>query len=205
MSVFKKGTLDPTGDSSPASVIKPDSSSQRQLFDSMQIRDSWASAARQAADLVLRGRSRYETVAKQSGVPWYMIGCIHLLEGSCNFGTHLHNGDSLKARTVHVPAGRPTKGNPPFTWEVSALDALSYDGVRPPLDTIGQQFDRLERFNGTGYRSHGINTPYLWSGTNHYSAGKYVSDGHWSSTAVSEQVGAACIYKIFQDRGLIAL
>lgn len=189
----------------PVDPIHGDDSEYRKLYDSMSVRSNWMHEVNSNTDLMLRGKARYETLSPKVNVPWYLIGCIHLLEGSCNFNTHLHNGDSLKARTHNVPAGRPRSGEPPFTWEESAIDALSYDHIKPPLETIGQQFSALEHFNGMGYRSHGIHSPYLWSGSNHYSSGKYVSDGVWSSIAVSEQVGAACIYKILQDRGIIKL
>lgn len=189
----------------PGGAIPGDNSDYRHLFDTMEIRSNWIGEVNASTNLILRGQSRYEALAAKTNVPWYLIGCIHLLEGSCNFNTHLHNGDSLKARTHNVPAGRPRAGNPPFTWEESALDALAYDHITPPLNSIGQQFSALEHFNGMGYRSHGINTPYLWSGSNHYVKGKYVSDGQWSSTAVSQQVGAACIYKMLDNRGIITI
>ena len=53
----------------------------------------------------------------------------------------------------------------------------------------------LEKYNGFGYRAHGINSPYLWSYSNQYHAGKFVSDGVWSATAVSGQAGAMPIFK----------
>lgn len=172
-------------------------------YASMVIRPDWSGRVKSAADLVSRGKSHYKEIERITRVPWYITGVIHLLEGDCNFGTHLHNGDSLQRRTVHVPAGRPRTGTPPFTWEESALDALAYDGISAPLVNIDQQFKALERFNGMGYRSHGIKTPYLWSGSNHYTRGKYVRDSVWSSTAVSQQVGCACVIKSLSDRGLI--
>lgn len=202
---YSGGEVPPVVSPGNPSPIDGDNSSYRQLFDSMSLRSSHLSEINHAADKVLLGRSRYEAVEAKTGVPWYMIGCIHLLEGDCNFNTHLHNGDSLAHRTVHVPAGRPKAGNPPFSWEESALDALAYDGIKPPLNTIGQQFYACERFNGLGYRSHGVNTPYLWSYSNHYTSGRYVADGVWSSSSVSQQVGIACVYKIFKDRGIIIL
>jgi lysozyme family protein len=38
---------------------------------------------------------------------------------------------------------------------------------------------RLEGFNGYGYRKFHPNvpSPYLWSGSNHYTRGKYIADG----------------------------
>jgi lysozyme family protein len=46
-------------------------------------------------------------VAGEVGIPWYVVAVIHNMEAGQNLRTHLHNGDSLTARTVHVPAGRP--------------------------------------------------------------------------------------------------
>lgn len=201
--------VEPNSPKTPVEVetvaLEKDDSEYRALFDRMQIRESWAAQVNAAVDKILKGRDRYERLQKETKVPWYMIGCIHLLEGSCNFGTHLHNGDSLSRRTVHVPAGRPRTGTPPFTWEESAEDALSYDGIKPPLNTIGEQFKALERFNGMGYRNKGIKTPYLWSGSNHYVRGKYVADGKYDPAAVSKQVGAASIYRVLKDRGIISV
>ena len=84
------------------------------------------------ATAISNNMSRYFTVSNAlatkfpagTPIPWYVIGFIHKMESDMNFGTHLHNGDPLTARTVHVPTGRPVNGNPPFTWEDSAADAL---------------------------------------------------------------------------------
>lgn len=69
-------------------------------------------------------RARYESVGNPMGIPWHFIAAIHNLESSRSFLTHLHNGDPLTGRTFHRPPGRPASGNPPFTWEFSAADAL---------------------------------------------------------------------------------
>src|SRR5207248_3311558 len=47
----------------------------------------------------------------------------------------------------------------------------------------------IELYNGFGYRRHGIYSPYLWSFSSNYSAGKYVQDGQWSASAVDAQCG----------------
>jgi peptidoglycan hydrolase-like protein with peptidoglycan-binding domain len=46
-----------------------------------------------------------------------------------------------------------------------------------------------EKWNGMGPRNRGIFTGYLWSGTNHYTRGKYVSDGVWDANVVDKQLG----------------
>src|SRR5690349_17054127 len=66
---------------------------------------------------IANNQSRYQSVADSTRVPWYVIGVIHSMEAGLSFKCHLHNGDPLNARTIHVPAGRPAAGDPPFTWE----------------------------------------------------------------------------------------
>ena len=56
---------------------------------------------------IATGKPRYDQVANATSVPWYVIGMIHEMEGGLNFATHLHNGDPLTSRTIHVPTGRP--------------------------------------------------------------------------------------------------
>ena len=127
-----------------------------------------------------------------------MVGIIHSLEAGGDFTRHLHNGDPLTARTTHVPAGRPKTGKPPFTWEQSAIDALRGQGLAAWKDwSVPGTLFQLEGYNGFGYRDHhpDVPSPYLWSCSNHYTRGKYVADGRFSPTAVSQQVGAALLLK----------
>lgn len=166
------------------------------LWDRLSIHSDRRPHAIAAASRILQQRQRYEVVAQQTGVPWFVVGLIHIMEADGDFETHLHNGDPLTARTRRVPRGRPLGATPPFSWEESAVDALRLKR----LDKItGWSVERiayeLERFNGWGYRLHHPTTlsPYLWSGSQHYARGKYIADGVWSSTAVSQQIGAMVI------------
>ena len=153
---------------------------------------------------ILDFQNRYASIAAQSNVPWYVIAVIHNMECGLDFTEHLHNGDSLKHRTVNVPAGRPKTGQPPFTFEVSALDALEYDGLTEWNDwSIGGICYKLEGFNGWGYRARDINSPYLWSYSNLYTSGKFIRDNVWSDKAVSGQCGAAVILRRMSDDGQI--
>lgn len=183
------------------------------LFAALEVRSSRQDDVDFVLDRIIKNRPRYEATSGKSGVPWYVIAAIHSLEASLNFSRHLHNGDPLTARTVHVPADRPKTGNPPFSWEDSAADALELDGATSVSNwTLPDILDFLERFNGLGYRNGSgqattppRRSPYLWSFSNHYERGKYVADGHFSPTAVSEQVGAAVILKELERRGAIKL
>jgi hypothetical protein len=54
---------------------------------------------------------------------------------------------------------------------------------------------KLEGYNGYGYHSKDINSPYLWSFSNHYTKGKFIADKIYSPTAVSKQCGAAILLR----------
>lgn len=166
------------------------------LWDSMVINDRLRETIERQAKRIIANRSRYEPVEAATGVPWFCIGIIHIMECGGSFSKHLHNGDPLTARTVQVPKGRPLTGRGPFTWEESAVDAIRYDKLDKVANwTVEQIAWCLERFNGMGYRRRAILSPYLWSGTDHYVRGKFVRDGVWSATAVSAQAGAMPILK----------
>lgn len=177
-----------------------------ELWRTMSVRETRLPVIDRTIDRITTHRARYEAVAQTSGVPWGMIAIIHNMEGSGKFTTHLHNGDPLTARTVQKPKNRPP-GQPPFTWEESALDALTLDGVAAIQDwSPARAAYVFENYNGWGYRRYhpDVKSPYLWSFTNHYSKGKYVADGKWSDTAVSQQIGAMALLKRFAERGVFS-
>ena len=180
----------------------------RGLFDTCVIKRNRKPEVDTIVEKIVKNQKRYETVAEPLKIPWYFVAVIHSMESSMNFKTHLHNGDSLKKRTVHVPAGRPKSGSPPFTWEESAKDALKYKKLDKWDDwSISGILYKLEEYNGWGYRKYhpDVLTPYLWSFSNHYTKGKYVSDGSFSDTAVSGQCGAAVLIRRLAEEGHIAL
>jgi len=158
---------------------------------------------------IVANTDRYKTVSKEfTDMPYWFVSVIHNMEASLSFKHHLHNGDPLTSRTIHVPKGRPKAGNPPFQWEDSAIDALKYQGLNAISDwSIPNVLKELEFYNGAGYRKRGINTPYLWSATNHYgtapNVGKYVEDGKFDSAAISQQIGAGAIIKRMDEKGLL--
>lgn len=178
------------------------------LFDSCLIRPDRAQVVDSTASQIRANRARYESVGEALGVPWYVVGVIHTMESGGDFSTHLHNGDPLSARTTRVPAGLPLTGTPPFTWEESATDALTLQGLPSWRDwsTPGVLF-KLEAYNGWGYRDNhpDVKTPYLWSFSNHYTRGKYVADGKFSTTAVSQQCGAAVLLKRLTQLGAVVV
>jgi lysozyme family protein len=151
-------------------------------------------------------KRRYEAVAKPLNAPWFVVGLIHNMESGLNFSTHLHNGDPLTARTKNEPPGRPARGTPPFSWEESATDALTMKGFQRWKNwNVPGILYKLEQYNGWGYRDHhpDVLSPYLWSFSNHYKRGKYVADGTFSPTAVSQQCGAAVLLKRLREGGIV--
>lgn len=159
-------------------------------------------AAAKVAKGIVADRERYEAVAEKIGHPelWPLIGAIHNRESSRSFSTHLHNGDSLKGYTHHVPAGRPKIDHgPPFTWEESADDALRLKGWDKISEwPLERWLYEAERYNGWGYLGK-INSPYIWAGTDKQQRGKYVADGKYSSSAWDTQLGIAAILKAVFD------
>lgn len=181
------------------------------LWSTMEVVPKWQTAVNLAAAHILQFKDRYVAVGKEVcdtvPVPWYFIGLIHHMESGQNFNRHLYNGDPLTARTVKAPPGRPLTGTPPFTWDFAATDALKYMGygVAHTWDLFTNLLPRLEAYNGLGYQYHGVYSPYLWSGTNHYMAGRFEEvlnketqhyDVVFNSQEVSQETGCAPILSI---------
>lgn len=168
----------------------------RALYDSLRVRPERVSTVSWYLGRIHKGQARYESLGKELGIPWEFIAVTHTLEASNDFSKHLHNGDPLTARTVRVPAGYPRDLPPPYTFEQSARDAMKLKNYDRQKDwTVEAVLYRLEKYNGWGYRSKAIHTPYLWSFSNHYTKGKYVGDHNYDKNAVSKQVGAAVLLK----------
>lgn len=175
------------------------------LWNGMSISSKAEEKSKPILEKIFKNKDKYVSVSTITNVPWAMIAAIHSLECSLNFNNHLHNGDPLSGKTFHVPAGRPVAGNPPYTWEESAIDALEMkiNGGGWPKEDFQKAKEKdivsmlylLELYNGMGYRKYHpeVKTPYLWAGTNRYISGKYVEDGKFDPSAVSGQIGAAIL------------
>jgi lysozyme family protein len=176
------------------------------FFATMELREQHRESAEWHRTMMLQSRSRYEAVARRTGVPWHFIAAVHGLEASFNFRAHFHNGDfPLTQRTRQVPAGRPRTWLPPSSWEDSAVDALRLMGYVGESDwSLSRMLYRIEGFNGFGYRRMARPTPYLWSYSNHYERGKYVADGKFDPRARSQQCGAAVMFKLLAEGGTVS-
>lgn len=145
------------------------------------------------ANRIILNKQRYVNVAHcfPNPIKWFHIALIHNMESGGNFSTYLGNGQTLSKKTTIVPKGR----GPFSSFQDGAIDAIRVDGLNNIYDwSIGNTLYVLEGFNGYGYTDFkGINSPYIWSGSNQYISGYYIADNVYSKTAVSKQIGIALI------------
>jgi lysozyme family protein len=174
-------------------------------FAALTIRPENLSQVTFAIKQLIGNKAGYQKVAQatNSRMPWAFVGVIHGMECSFNFAGHLHNGDPLIHRTTHVPKNCPVNGTPPFSWQDSAVDALTLKGLNQETNwSIARMLYLLEKYNGFGYRFKQLPTPYLWSFSNLFSKGKFVADHKFDPEAPSKQCGAAVMLKSLIDRGV---
>lgn len=185
---------------------------RQHLFDTMVIKKSVIKRLESIVKKIISNKNRYASVARHfpnKDLKWYIVACIHSLEGNLNFNTYLGNGQSLHRVTTIVPKGR----GPFESFEEGAIDALRLQGANEvDMSTIGHLLYFLEGYNGYGYEKYHqndkewVNSPYLWAGSNHYQKGKYVADGKWDPDYVSTQIGVALILKrLLEDDKILTI
>lgn len=148
------------------------------------------------ANKAFANKTTYVSIAKRAGMPevaWLFIACAHYRESSQDFTKNLGQGDPLDRVTTRVPKGRgPFLG--PNAFADGAVDALvncaPYAAKLTDWSVAGM-LTNLERYNGLGYANKGRPSPYVWSGTDQYSSGKYVADGVYDPDAIDKQLGVA--------------
>lgn len=145
---------------------------------------------------LVSNKGRYQAVEARTGVPWFIIACLHEREASGSFKAQLGQGDPLNQVSRHDPKGRgPFTG--PNAWEDGAEDAL----VRcPPFASrnkdwsVGGALTLAEEYNGLGPENvHHIPSGYVWGATNIEERGKYVADRVWSGSTWDTQLGVAAL------------
>ena len=180
------------------------------LWDSADIKGSQVFRIDKSISLYLENKERYKSIEKMrdGGVPAAIVFVLHGRESTWNWNKHLHEGSPLTGKTRWVPKGRPKF--PPanghtYTFEESAEDALYKLKDLESIDwgRCDDALYNIEKYNGLGYLKYrNINSPYLWSGTNHYTMGKYVADGKYSSSAIDKQLGTCAILLRMLDRDI---
>lgn len=150
------------------------------------------------AKKVLLHKAAYQNVEHATGVPWWVVGIIDMMEGGGGANTNPCNGQTLARRTTLVPPGRPPAPlEPPFSFQDAAVDAMTYMGFDKiktwTIDVVSWVF---EKQNGFGYRrSHDMRSPYLYGFSNLEQPGRYVSDHVFDPHAPNQQAGALTILK----------
>ena len=141
-------------------------------------------------DKIINGYETYLTVQKVTNVPWELIGCLHHQEYNCNFKRWLGNGQPLDQKSTIVP-----KGYGPFkSWEEGAVVALNLK-KKPDVWTIVETLRYAEKYNGLGYRRHGVYSPYIWAYTQYYTKGHYVADGKFDANKIRKKPGVAPVLR----------
>jgi len=181
------------------------------LWDSVEIKGSQVFRIDKRISQYVENKARYVAIEKMrnGGVPSAVIFTLHGRESTWSFKKHLHEGSPLTGRTKWIPKGRPKA--PPsngsvYTFEESAEDVLYKLKDLESVDwtKCNNALYTIEKYNGLGYLKYhkDVLSPYLWSGTNHYTSGKYVADGKFSHTAVDKQLGTCAILKRMSSRGI---
>lgn len=174
-------------------------------WDTMIINASRRSEVERAANYAYDNKDIYRRVQDETGVPWPMVAINHKREsglqdrlGNPTFNTYLGNGQPLWQKTTIVPIGRG-----PFiskgadykefidAFIVGAKDAYAIDHLDRVRDwKLEKILYYCELFNGAGYASRGLPSPYLWGGTNIQKPGKFLKDHKFSANARDKQLGA---------------
>ena len=155
--------------------------SEGQMRDMHRFKENW-----------LTNQYRYQAVSSLTNVPAELIAALHWRESTGNFNTYLHQGDPLGQPAVNWPNNIPVF----HRWEDAAVHALNMKkGLQDQLQITSDTTSTptiatyAEAYNGLGYHYRNLSSPYVYSGTNQYTSGKYVRDGVFSGSTVDSQLG----------------
>jgi lysozyme family protein len=183
-----------------------DANSRR--WSAMQISPSREASLEKTAQHLVANKNRYLKVQQgiqEQGmyVPWWFVAITHIRESDGDFNTQLAQGDPLDRVSTHVPAGRgPFTDHPGEKYDAftrGCFDALIDCAPHAAKNTdwsVGGVLTLFEEYNGLGYANKGAPSPYVWSGTDQYSRGKYVADGVFDPAAVDMQPGCAALLSL---------
>ena len=126
---------------------------------------------------------RYKIVVsklKEEGykVPPFLIGILHYLWNDFDWNKFNRRYLSWENYMVEI-----------ISSKIKYLQKDGFCGFDRPEDWL--YF--LENCDATTYRKYGINSPFLWNGTNHYTKGKFKADGKFYSEEVAKHIGAVPI------------
>ncbi len=147
-----------------------------------------------------QNKNTYLEISEKTGVPSELIVAIHYRESGCDFNTYLHNGQKLGQPTTIVPKNRIF-----YDFSEAAIDALNsiQNGKGIELekdDDMAIMMTFAEAYNGTGYTDYrNIPSPYIYSGTDQYSSGKYVADGNYDPNVTDRQPGVYLLVSALKE------
>jgi hypothetical protein len=82
-----------------------------------------------------------------------------------------------------------------WTWRSPSMASGTYQVGRG----VNNEWPRSKHGVAVVYTFSGLDnfriSPYLWSFSNNYIKGKDITDGSWSDSAISNQCGAAILFK----------
>lgn len=140
-----------------------------------------------------KNKARYEAVSQKTGYPPELVAALHWREHSGGFDGMMSNGAPLNKKSTIVPYDGPYA-----SWEESAVAALNNpsrqatwkaNGLDKDPNDLAALASFAEQWNGLGYYKKGVPSPYIYSGTDVYSKGKYTGDGVYDPDKVDKQIG----------------
>lgn len=174
----------------------------RRLWETMQVRPEYKTRLSTMCDKLVAQQHSYVRAERLTRVPQELFGLTHAREASCAPSRQILNGEPWNQRTTLVPKGL----GPWPSWEAAAATAAErqkWTGIK--IWNVPVILALLERHNGLGYYYKGLNSPYIWAGTNHQQSGKYVADGKFDYKAWDEQLGCALLWRGMLERGVWSL
>jgi lysozyme family protein len=150
--------------------------------------------------------NRILNIAKQVDVPPELFAGIWYREASFDPSKVLQNGDPIGQVTTHVP-----KGLLFHSFEESAVAAFNdFAPLKARLDLHFSSTDKgaiatfAEHYNGLGYRTHGLSSPYVFAGTTKYTGGLFTGDGQLDPKVKDQRVGVLVVADALQNNPTIA-
>jgi lysozyme family protein len=149
-------------------------------------------------DKLRRGKPIYQRVEQLTHVPAAALMALAMREMSGKLTCYLGNGQSLKQRTTIVPKNRGPFLQPfPEDFVAGCLDSLAIDHLDQVWKQGGWTLPRFcfesEEWNGWGYRSRGIPSPYVFGATTVQRPGKFPRDHFFDPNLMDPQLGTLAI------------
>lgn len=182
------------------------------LFANCVATAKWVAEVARSVAWAQANKSRFLFVQSKTGVPWFVVAIINIMEMGTNFDGTLLNGDDWSKKTVHYPSGKGPWGS----WEEAAVYAINSEdegwNFHPPTMTwdIGTVFYFLEAWNGFNARMSpqydqtrpAGASPYIYSASQFYISGKKEENPtRFEPNLVSDQIGCMAFLRALQDAG----